>query len=254
MLKMVTLTGADDSIGGHAGLDKMIEISAEFPFVEWGILIGSGSSCSRERFPSASLFAKLAGRRSQFEAMKINLSLHLCGDVLRSMMDFGRLLLPTFVPWGMFQRVQLNWHGFGVPAVKWRNVIEALGELGRVMPGKFSEAIFQLDGVNDYLFESFDPEGQPGFVRPVLSGLFDRSHGAGVTPDKWPAPFENQTWCGFAGGLGPGNITEELERIAAVAGERPFWVDMETRLFTGRGEFCFGRCLSVLEQCRPLIG
>lgn len=251
MLKLVTLTGADDSIGGHAGLDEMIEISSEFPFVEWGILIGSKQG---SRFPNATFWQKLSERRSQFEAARVSLSLHLCGDPLRSLIHYGRLALPTFVPWGLFQRVQLNWHGTPIEPVQWRLAIRGLEELGRVMPGRFSEAIFQLDGVNDRLFHDFDPEGTPGFLRPMLSGLFDASHGGGVTPDKWPTPEPGQTWCGFAGGLGPNNIREELERIAAVAGERPFWVDMESSLFNDRGSFDFGRCLYVLDACRPLIG
>ena len=39
MLQTVTLTGADDSVNP----EDLIAISKEFPFVEWGILIGSNT-------------------------------------------------------------------------------------------------------------------------------------------------------------------------------------------------------------------
>ena len=44
-LQYVTMTGADESVDPKA----LIELSKEFPFVEWGILIGSQSGM---RFPS----------------------------------------------------------------------------------------------------------------------------------------------------------------------------------------------------------
>jgi len=49
-----------------------------------------------------------------------------------------------------------------------------------------------------------------------------------IVRSEWPQPLPIP--CGYAGGLGPDNIQQELGRIAAVAGARPIWVDMEGKL------------------------
>lgn len=252
-LKVVTLTGADDSLGEH-GPSEMLKLSEEFPFVEWGILIGSKPG--RSRFPGLAFFERLHeawAHRLESET-EFRLSLHLCGSILDTVKR-GRLLLPTWVPWGIFRRVQLNWHAEELSSVEWVNTLKALAELGAASyQGLFEEAIFQVDGVNDLDFESFDPNGEPRMIRPRLSGLFDTSHGAGRLPGGgWRKPIDGHKWCGYAGGLGPMNIAEELPKIQAAAGDVPFWVDMETRLYDGRDQFDLGRCRAVLEACRPFV-
>ena len=92
------------------------------------------------------------------------------------------------------------------------------------------EFIFQYDGVNDH------------FARVAqycanTSILFDKSAGTGIVPDKWPYP-EPWIHCGYAGGLGPQNFTEEVKKILTVANgsewnkNRNFWVDMERNVRT----------------------
>jgi hypothetical protein len=46
-LKQVTITGADDSINYH----KLFDISHQFPFVEWEILLSKNSE-GYPRFPT----------------------------------------------------------------------------------------------------------------------------------------------------------------------------------------------------------
>ncbi|MDF2421383.1 MAG: hypothetical protein OPY06_00025, partial [Nitrosopumilus sp.] len=52
---------------------------------------------------------------------------------------------------------------------------------------------------------------------------------AGILPDQWSAPFEG-AYTGYAGGLGPDNLENELHKIAEVCGENPIWIDAETKL------------------------
>jgi phosphoribosylanthranilate isomerase len=52
-----------------------------------------------------------------------------------------------------------------------------------------------------------------------------------VLPDKWPRPVPG-IYCGYAGGLGPDNVVEQVKKISEVAGDVPFWIDAETKLFT----------------------
>ena len=57
---------------------------------------------------------------------------------------------------------------------------------------------------------------------------------------------------GYAGGLGPGNVLDELTRIATACGDCRAWIDMETKLYTG-GKFDLSKCRQVLEQVAPQI-
>lgn len=58
--------------------------------------------------------------------------------------------------------------------------------------------------------------------------LVDGSGGRGICPDEWMRP-DTEKKVGFAGGLGPENLAEQLPLIHKVAvGE--YWVDMESKL------------------------
>lgn len=58
--------------------------------------------------------------------------------------------------------------------------------------------------------------------------LIDASGGRGISPEKWSSPTTAK-YVGFAGGLGPDNLADELASMAAVS--RPgWWVDMEGKL------------------------
>lgn len=58
--------------------------------------------------------------------------------------------------------------------------------------------------------------------------LVDASGGNGVSPEHWedPAPHKR---VGFAGGLGPHNLEQELPRVMRAAREG-WWVDMEAKV------------------------
>ena len=59
---------------------------------------------------------------------------------------------------------------------------------------------------------------------------------------------------GYAGGLGPDNIESELQRIAAAAGDAPFWIDMETRVRSDNDEqFDLNKVRRCLEITAPLV-
>lgn len=231
-LETVTLTGADDSVSPH----QLRELSEEFPFVEWGILIGSDSG--HHRFPSLPWIANLIGEREKTNnTMKI--SLHICGRYLREIAsgqsDLMRLLGPGLCA---FSRCQLNWHAERQGQIA-ENILAAFCHLSPWEP----TIIFQMDGVNGDLAS--------GCIRRFrCAGLFDRSHGAGVKPDLWPLALTYMQ-SGWAGGLGPDNVAEESPKIAEVANQ-PFWIDMETKLFTGQ-RFDLDKCRCVLEAMAPHV-
>lgn len=237
MLTMVTLTGADNTVDPA----NLAELSKEFPFVEWGILIGSGTG---NRLPSRDWIRDLIECRHESDN-KMNLSLHICGSHLRTIAAGGSSLMDYIGP-GLcaFDRCQLNWHGQQQPAAVSENVLNAFCRLAPWEP----QIIFQLDGVNDDLWRG-------AARRFLVAGLFDASHGAGALPGEWP-PAKHDFACGWAGGLGPDNVVVESGKIAACChASMQHWIDMETKLrATDDGHFDLGKCRNVLEQMAPLIG
>lgn len=70
-------------------------------------------------------------------------------------------------------------------------------------------------------------------TRAKFQLLFDASGGKGELPRAWQSPvypiFHQQ---GYAGGLRPENVSENLDKISNVAGVFPTWIDAEGGLKT----------------------
>lgn len=212
-LTTVTITGANS-----INQAELVDIWTEYPFVEWGILIGSNTG---PRFPAHQWIRDLVAAREATEN-RMRLSLHVCGKYLRDIANGGTLLMDDLGPaLPAFQRVQLNWHGEHEPQSTGEKVLSAFCKMD--VFGWDPTIIFQFDGVNDSLF-------MPASRRFQCAGLFDRSHGAGVLPSEWPqAHLEIQS--GWAGGLGADNLAEELPKIDLKAWNGvDYWVDMESKV------------------------
>jgi hypothetical protein len=92
---------------------------------------------------------------------------------------------------------------------------------------------------------------------PNTAFLFDSSMGTGKVPAQRPPPVLHPgVHCGYAGGLGPHNLHEELVKIAeAVCSysptrSRPVWVDMESSLRAtvgGRDVFDLNQTLECIQ-------
>lgn len=217
--KVVTFTGPDDSV-----LAKDIKrVAKKYPDTEWGILFGANDRGS-SRYPSRlwleTELPKLKG---------LNLTAHLCGRwvydlVLRG--DFTWIYAYDSIS-KLFQRVQLNFHGQQFPPAP-------PSFLPRIQDAPY-QFIFQNDEVNGHLMGSVGAEKR---VR-----LFDVSHGAGVLPSVTGTADGTSSWpkrtmyeyMGYAGGLGPNNIKEQLALIEKAANPQafgPYWIDMESRVRT----------------------
>lgn len=204
-LSRVTITGADDSIDPK----ELAALSDEFGFVEWGVLFSSSKS-GVPRYPSRAWLKTLWK-----ESIMLDLSAHLCGKLVRDLVlngdftwarDYGTL--PE-----AFRRVQLNFHGQFHKAVP--------GFTSALREHKEKEFIFQHDGVNDASILAFTSDPS---VR--VAPLFDRSGGEGILPKEWPKPIHE--YCGYAGGLGPDNLRDQLLEIGKVTGDTRIWIDAET--------------------------
>jgi hypothetical protein len=151
------------------------------------------------------------------------------------------------------QRVQFNFHGHKHGLVMGGEKPSLLDEIDYInfWSGK-KQFIFQSDGVNDEICELAAKNGVDAVP------LFDCSHGAGVLPAEWPkARLSNKDGLvchGYAGGLGPDTLEEQLPRIFAAAGDARIWVDMETRVRTQDDEFLdMQKVRRCLEICSPYV-
>jgi hypothetical protein len=214
-LHFVTVTGADDSVK----VSDLLALEKKYPFVEFGILL-SKSQIGMPRFPSHAWLDKLTSYGS-----RLKLSGHLCGQYVREFLEGKLHFEKAFDPGtaGIFSRWQINTHG--IPA-NWNQAGLDKSIEGRLAAGQ--KIIFQWDGVNILLYSHVLKRVAAAKPDEPVSFLFDLSHGAGVLPDSWPA-LKIDAPVGYAGGLSPDNVAQELEKIAAVA-EAGTWIDAETHL------------------------
>ncbi len=189
----ITLTGLDE----FTEIDRAAELTLRFPSVEWGILY-SASPDGRNRYPS------LPWIRSAAERLSGNCALHICGSLARAQLFNGELSdILRHAP-----RVQINGR---VHEAELATICETFANIFITQHGQSNPSLWcALRGVRNHAV------------------LIDGSGGRGISPSKWVRPA---TWkdCGFAGGLGPDNITRELSAIQAVA-QGGWWIDMEGKL------------------------
>lgn len=237
LLDRVTLTGADDTVDPQ----ELVRIHERFPFVEWGILL-SASAQGGHRFPSQKWLSGLRAAIADKPTMK--LSLHVCGRWVRSICGGNWTPLVFNAGWiiDRASRVQLNFHAYQ------HLMSDTFCAAARTMCSAHEwQLVFQVDGVNDHLVAKARDLGVDAVP------LFDRSGGAGVSPDEWPAPI-TRVYCGYAGGIGPDNVVSEIARIRAVCQPTSrVWIDMESKLYDADDRFSIEKCESVLSQCSSSI-
>lgn len=206
-IKTVTITGADN----NTSIDEMLLISKEFPFVEWGILFSPKKT--RERYPDLKWIAKLVTKSFK---ENIQLSAHLCGDHTRQMLvgyDTIQLGKHIFEP---FNRFQLNFNSMN----------------SEVDQGRFFSLLNRLN-LNFILQYNYSNVAicSEAMKSKNISFLYDSSGGRGTEPAQYMKPIKNH-FTGYAGGLSPDNLEDELKKIDDVAGDSEIWIDTESRVRT----------------------
>lgn len=247
-LERVTITGADNSIDPT----DLLPLTRHFPFVEWGLLIYHETSDhpadqqvgGKRRFPSWPWLKKAALMKdasASFRKHPIRFAGHICGDLIQLIAqgtDPARLH-----DWPLFDRYQLNGHGeFYHPHPE---------RMALVIQRIDRPVIVQIDGVNDGILDAMH------CYHCNVNPLFDLSHGGGRLPSEWPKSGQDlygSMLCGYAGGLSPANVTEQLPRIHEAAGGSPVWIDCETHVrTTGPERFDLVKVESFLAACEPWV-
>lgn len=237
-IKLATMTGADDTVHPL----EILKLSAKYPFAEWGILLSSAKA-GQPRFPSRGWLRSLS--HHVLGENPVNLSLHLCGAYVSDFVHFG---FDDFVYhigkdlWKEFDRVQLNFHGHA-------HVSNPSTLYKAIKRYKDKTFIFQLDKENNAMFYEMASK------LPNVVGLHDLSHGTGVLPKRWPSVDDPKFRVGYAGGLGPENLGEQLLNIEFSA---PFdyetWVDMETNLRSFDPDHGDTFDMTKVETCLKIVG
>jgi hypothetical protein len=227
-IRSITLTGVQES----TDLDRVRDMTrvAQGISVEWGVLYSPERAGGGGRYPS---FAWILAFSQYATDNNLRIALHVCGKGVDNLLanDAETVSLAT-----KFNRVQLNFNqaerSFDV-----RRIGAAIRMLQRPV-------ITQHNEWNRALAHMItDPNHQL---------LVDSSLGRGMSPTSWPAPIALKS-TGYAGGLGPRNLSGALDQIEVVTGNRSHlsWVDLESSLFTPEGRFDPDRAeeaINVLQQ------
>lgn len=215
-IKTVTITGADN----NADINEMLEISKQYPFVEWGILF-SPKRIGEERYPDMKWVKKLTD--TFYMNPILTLSAHLCGGYTREMLigkdDLIQNNLSEYV--GGFVRRQLNFNSS-------KNEVNINGffNLLETRPNGCFSFILQQNNANFKICQDVRNRNMNG-----VAFLYDSSGGRGTIASKWKKPFDG-FFTGYAGGLSPENLEEELKKIEQVCEDSDIWIDTESRVRT----------------------
>ena len=217
ILNRVTVTGADDSIQP----EELIALSKRFPWVEWGVLFSDSKQSNFvdggnikwdavPRYPTLAWLQKLIGLNP-----KINLSAHLCGKYVHEVCR-GNWFWMDKNPGieSMFGRIQLNFANIGhldFESIKFALKDERVYNSKQVIFGHRNATKLIRDHFTDY----------------NVVPLFDASGGKGVL-GSWPE--YPGFYCGYAGGLSPENLEEQLKILSNIVGERVVWIDVESKI------------------------
>lgn len=225
----------------------MVSLSLLHSHLEIAILINNRTATrlvGSPRWPGRAWVDELT---SVTRRKHLQLSMHLCGEPVRQLLtgelDWSGLTSLVHVA----QRVQINTHA--EPHISTVSMLRSLQEGADIVRRDIDrQFIFQWDQVNNHLVY------MPHHYDHNVAVLFDYSHGAGILPGMWP-DYMDDLPCGYAGGLGPDNLAEQLPLIQDASAGNDFWIDMETRVRTDDGSrLDLVKVQRALELTAPLIG
>jgi len=232
--------------------ELLILLSSHYPRIEWGILFRQDLA-GLPRYPSwewVLKLTKLSAISVETETNStLNLAAHLCNERCQEVLDGNSnfvvyQLLYSLVNLNLwiiflffyckltlfergFRRFQINAtlaNGVVLSKDSLATAVHNLLNIFQSFPQ--AEWIIQANEETKLLYELIllqDP-----FPENV-SILFDASCGRGILVDTFPSPYPNVK-CGYAGGIGPTNITSVLHAINMVATGKDLWIDMESSL------------------------
>ena len=179
------------------GVDERTDLSALPDDVEIGVLY-TWDAKGRHRYPPRRMVVKM------LERMKgRRLALHVCGNKARAkLLDYALADMTHLV-----DRIQVNGQLFPEDV---RTICGLYGDHTIITQHTVQNSELAVLDVPNHVV------------------LVDGSGGRGRSPKEWRRPHTDKP-VGFAGGLGPDNVRDEVARIQSVAVGN-WWIDMEGKL------------------------
>ena len=211
ILDHITMTGVDASTDLFM-LPEGLEIGVLYTATPKG----------RKRYPESHeivrmmTYMQMHGRR---------IALHVCGKTAREELLNSQLMFMT----DRVQRIQVN----------------------GILDAEYVRTVCRMHRKKTIIVQANEKNLRLCDVSEVnLAMLVDASGGRGVSPAEWIRPdIDNPV--GFAGGLGPHNIREELPRIMEVA-EGDWWIDMEGKIRSDDDLFDVVKAAEVVRIARQI--
>lgn len=241
-IKFVTLTGVDE----QTDIEALDDLCQEYPVAEFAILY-SPTKKNAARYPSFERIMQLLNTDRTY--LSCSWAVHLCGQsVKQAFQNEDRVASILSMCNDLNSRVQLNFNQDA--SADEMNTVKAIQYTAEMYPN--IQFIVQDKACNASVISKLVQHRVP------VSVLCDSSGGNGIKQAVWPIPTSGVTRYGYAGGLGPDNIMQELKKIAMVvpAGVQT-WVDMESSLRVVIGDndiFSVTKCESVLNQVYAFMG
>lgn len=205
----ITFTGAD----GRTSVSGMRALAAQYP-IEWGLLF-SPKRQGQGRYPPLDWIKEVVAREP------LRFAAHLCGEDARDVIGLGYGRHDELLH-DHFDRAQINTTAHVSPYDMdvWARVLAL-------------RPILQCRG-------PFPQDSR------YVDWLFDKSGGRGIVQTIWPQP-PLQQFCGYAGGLNPGNVQEAVAAMVAGSTNAEYWIDMESGVRDEHDRFSLDKCRAVCE-------
>lgn len=242
-LKCVTCSGANE----HTNVEKLVDLFYNYnDRASIGIQVsGDNASFGMARF----WWIKALHYHLKEQEINLNIALHLnldwverfcTGDVPDEVQHFLGLNYSDGDPF--IRTIQLNF------MIKHKDDLK-VETVGRMIK-KYPDQTFVLS-YND-ANASFIKKLYDAGVKFEL--LYDSSFGGGIVPENRLPPVFSDIPQGYAGGLSPENVAEEIDKISKVIpANGQFSIDAEYKLKGEDGNFSLERCRNFLNEASKRI-
>ena len=242
----LTITGADDA----DSLIWLSDLSSLYPRLEWAILYFPAKEGS-PRYPTEAWRQDLLELRAN-RLPHMRLAMHLCAnatyrDILEDVVSDALVR-----ELACYDRIQVN--------INARGRVFSDQELKRVytyLQAHTQHLILQYHPDSELAIREYLEENPYLVTAGKVSVLLDASGGRGISPESWPTPLEvqgNRVLTGYAGGLGPDNLRQVAERIAAYPdATNTLWLDMESKVRDRQNRLSIDAVGNVLDILYPTI-
>lgn len=239
-LQTITCSGANE----HTDIDELVKLMELYPEMEVGVQVsGKKAMIGTPRYTWLSeLWQAIRSNLSVISEVALHLNQdwveRFCAGDVPS--EVARWLEEEFYGRFFITRVQLN---FKIGREKKPDAVKLVGTIKRYPHQRF---ILSYNDANAEFITELHDKHQLQF-----DCLFDNSFGEGVAPTQRSTPAFTDVFQGYAGGLSPENVEDELDSIARqMPKDRAIFIDAEGKLKGEDKHFSIQKCWQFLENAR----